>query len=170
MSQCTDTESIVFNFQHLVFQIILFQILTNAFRYRDRLQNGWITIGYEDFLSMAFSLNMSKQIQCSSLASLVTFKPSVLCVCLRFVNRLFLGVAERQLMVVWVLLCLSFETFKRQSSATQCHFVFAKRLLSKQLDCEKAFLRLNASHYPLPGDSLIRDFLPLLYWLSNHKD
>ncbi|KAL9975665.1 hypothetical protein ACROYT_G012849 [Oculina patagonica] len=39
---------------------IVLQILTNSFRTRDYNQNGWITIGYEDFLSMAFSLKMSK--------------------------------------------------------------------------------------------------------------
>ena len=34
------------------------QTLTNAFRQYDRQQNGQITINYEDFLTLVFSLKM----------------------------------------------------------------------------------------------------------------
>ncbi|CAH3153922.1 unnamed protein product [Porites lobata] len=37
---------------------VVLQILTNSFRSRDFNMNGWITIGYEDFLSMVFMLNL----------------------------------------------------------------------------------------------------------------
>jgi len=33
-------------------------VLTNSFKGRDHNLNGWITIGYEDFLSMVFSVNL----------------------------------------------------------------------------------------------------------------
>lgn len=46
------------NFDDFIQCCLILQILTNAFRSRDRNLNGWITIGYEDFLGMVFSLNM----------------------------------------------------------------------------------------------------------------
>jgi len=48
------------NFDDFIQCCIILQILTNSFRFRDYTKSGWITIGYEDFLSMVFSLNMSK--------------------------------------------------------------------------------------------------------------
>lgn len=46
------------NFDDFIQCCLILQILTNSFRSRDRNLNGWITIGYEDFLGMVFSLNM----------------------------------------------------------------------------------------------------------------
>lgn len=37
---------------------VVLQVLTNSFKGRDHNLNGWITIGYEDFLSMVFSVNL----------------------------------------------------------------------------------------------------------------
>ncbi|KAJ7337064.1 Programmed cell death protein 6 [Desmophyllum pertusum] len=48
------------NFDDFIQCCIILQILTNSFRCRDQNRNGWITIGYEEFVSMVFSLNVSK--------------------------------------------------------------------------------------------------------------
>ena len=45
-------------FDDFIQSCVSIQTLTNAFRQFDRLQNGEITIGYEDFLSLVFSLKM----------------------------------------------------------------------------------------------------------------
>lgn len=37
---------------------VVLQVLTKSFKGRDHNLNGWITIGYEDFLSMVFSVNL----------------------------------------------------------------------------------------------------------------
>ncbi|KAK2553129.1 Programmed cell death protein 6 [Acropora cervicornis] len=41
-----------------VLKFIVKYVLTNSFKGRDHNLNGWITIGYEDFLSMVFSVNL----------------------------------------------------------------------------------------------------------------
>jgi len=45
-------------FDDFIQACVSIQTLTNAFRQYDRLQNGQITINYEDFLSLVFSLKM----------------------------------------------------------------------------------------------------------------
>ncbi|CAF0781528.1 unnamed protein product [Didymodactylos carnosus] len=45
-------------FDDFIQACVSIQTLTNAFRHFDRQQNGYITIGYEDFLSLVFSLKM----------------------------------------------------------------------------------------------------------------
>jgi len=45
-------------FDDFIQACVSIQTLTNAFRQHDRLQNGQITINYEDFLSLVFSLKM----------------------------------------------------------------------------------------------------------------
>ncbi|CAF2403584.1 unnamed protein product [Rotaria sp. Silwood2] len=45
-------------FDDFIQACVSIQTLTNAFRQYDRLQNGEITINYEDFLSLVFSLKM----------------------------------------------------------------------------------------------------------------
>jgi len=45
-------------FDDFIQACISIQTLTNAFRQHDRLQNGQITINYEDFLTLVFSLKM----------------------------------------------------------------------------------------------------------------
>ena len=45
-------------FDDFIQACISIQTLTNAFRQFDNLQSGQITIGYEDFLSLVFSLKM----------------------------------------------------------------------------------------------------------------
>ncbi|CAH3042172.1 unnamed protein product [Pocillopora meandrina] len=47
------------NFDDFIQCCLILQILTNSFRSRDRNLNGWITIGYEDFLTMVLSLNLN---------------------------------------------------------------------------------------------------------------
>ncbi|CAF1327742.1 unnamed protein product [Rotaria sordida] len=45
-------------FDDFIQACVSIQTLTNAFRQHDRLQNGEITINYEDFLLLVFSLKM----------------------------------------------------------------------------------------------------------------
>jgi len=45
-------------FDDFIQACVSIQTLTNAFRQYDRFQNGQITIGYEDFLTLVFSLKM----------------------------------------------------------------------------------------------------------------
>jgi len=45
-------------FDDFIQACVSIQTLTNAFRQHDRLQNGQITINYEDFLTLVFSLKM----------------------------------------------------------------------------------------------------------------
>jgi len=45
-------------FDDFIQACVSIQTLTNAFRQYDRYQNGQITIGYEDFLTLVFSLKM----------------------------------------------------------------------------------------------------------------
>jgi len=45
-------------FDDFIQACVSIQTLTNAFRQYDRQQNGQITINYEDFLTLVFSLKM----------------------------------------------------------------------------------------------------------------
>ena len=45
-------------FDDFIQACISIQTLTNAFRQFDHLQTGQITIGYEEFLNLVFSLKM----------------------------------------------------------------------------------------------------------------
>lgn len=45
-------------FDDFIQACVSIQTLTNAFRQHDRSQTGQITINYEDFLSLVFSLKM----------------------------------------------------------------------------------------------------------------
>ncbi|CAF3199697.1 unnamed protein product [Rotaria sp. Silwood2] len=45
-------------FDDFIQACVSIQTLTNAFRHYDRYQSGEITIGYEDFLTLVFSLKM----------------------------------------------------------------------------------------------------------------
>ncbi|KAL3259336.1 hypothetical protein MRX96_001999 [Rhipicephalus microplus] len=46
------------NFDDFIQCCVTLQTLTAAFRHYDTDQDGWITIGYEDFLKLVFSLRM----------------------------------------------------------------------------------------------------------------
>ena len=54
----TFCKSVSYNAFYLYRLISVFspQTLTNAFRYYDTMQTGWIHIGYEQFLSLVFTL------------------------------------------------------------------------------------------------------------------
>ncbi|CAF4983960.1 unnamed protein product, partial [Rotaria socialis] len=45
-------------FDDFIQACVSIQTLTNAFRHHDHYQTGQITIGYEDFLTLVFSLKM----------------------------------------------------------------------------------------------------------------